>query len=200
MSVRPGHGGQSSQPAVLEKLRRPRAMRPALPISIDGGVKAHNAAEVVAAGRSGRHAVRAIDARPVGLRRVRIAGHLDVHAGRRRVGNLIRRDDEDALVVRQLVGTERTPGPRGCARRCRSTPPPTSPRSFDAATHRAAGEPSTRPRSRRTSRHSIPTCCSSPATRSTSRTAATASSAAPPTARSSTTFASGTCSAGRSAT
>jgi ribulose-phosphate 3-epimerase len=50
MSVMPGFGGQSFEPAVLEKVRRLRAMRPGLPISIDGGIKAHNAAEAVAAG------------------------------------------------------------------------------------------------------------------------------------------------------
>ncbi len=50
MSVMPGFGGQSYQAGVLEKVRRIRELRPDLPISIDGGIKAHNAAEVVAAG------------------------------------------------------------------------------------------------------------------------------------------------------
>lgn len=50
MSVMPGFGGQSFQPGVLDKVRRIRSLRPTLPISIDGGIKAHNAAEAVAAG------------------------------------------------------------------------------------------------------------------------------------------------------
>lgn len=50
MSVMPGFGGQAFEPEVLKKVRRLRELRPALPIAIDGGIKAHNAAEVVAAG------------------------------------------------------------------------------------------------------------------------------------------------------
>ncbi len=50
MSVMPGFGGQAFEPEVLAKVRRLRELRPGLPVAIDGGIKAHNAAEVVAAG------------------------------------------------------------------------------------------------------------------------------------------------------
>ena len=50
MSVNPGFGGQRFDPSALGKLRRFRELRADLPLSIDGGVKAHNAADVVAAG------------------------------------------------------------------------------------------------------------------------------------------------------
>ncbi len=50
MSVHPGKGGQSFMPEVLDKVRAVRAARPALPISIDGGIKPVTAAEAVAAG------------------------------------------------------------------------------------------------------------------------------------------------------
>lgn len=50
MSVMPGFGGQAFEPLVLEKVRRLRKERPEMPIAIDGGIKAHNAAEVVEAG------------------------------------------------------------------------------------------------------------------------------------------------------
>ncbi len=50
MSVMPGFGGQSFDPKVLDKVRTLRAARPGLEISIDGGIKPTNAAEVVAAG------------------------------------------------------------------------------------------------------------------------------------------------------
>jgi ribulose-phosphate 3-epimerase len=50
MSVMPGFGGQAFEPEVLGKVREIRRLRPTLPIAIDGGIKAGNAAEVVAAG------------------------------------------------------------------------------------------------------------------------------------------------------
>ena len=50
MSVMPGFGGQQFEPEVLEKVKRIRASHPALPISIDGGIKSGNAASAVAAG------------------------------------------------------------------------------------------------------------------------------------------------------
>lgn len=52
MSVMPGHGGQAFEPAALEKVRRIHEARPGLPVVIDGGIKAHNAGMVVAAGVS----------------------------------------------------------------------------------------------------------------------------------------------------
>jgi ribulose-phosphate 3-epimerase len=50
MSVMPGFGGQAFEASVLEKVRALRALRPDLPISIDGGIKPGTAAEAVAAG------------------------------------------------------------------------------------------------------------------------------------------------------
>jgi ribulose-phosphate 3-epimerase len=52
MSVNPGFGGQTFIPAALDKLRDVRALAGARPIDveIDGGVTAHNVAEVVRAG------------------------------------------------------------------------------------------------------------------------------------------------------
>lgn len=50
MSVMPGFGGQSFEPKVLDKVRILRQARPNMDISIDGGIKPKNAAEVVAAG------------------------------------------------------------------------------------------------------------------------------------------------------
>ena len=50
MSVMPGFGGQKFDPAVLAKVRRIRAARPGLRISIDGGIKPDTAADAVAAG------------------------------------------------------------------------------------------------------------------------------------------------------
>ena len=50
MSVMPGFGGQSFDPDVLEKVRRLRAARTGLEISIDGGIKPGNAGDAVAAG------------------------------------------------------------------------------------------------------------------------------------------------------
>jgi ribulose-phosphate 3-epimerase len=50
MSVMPGFGGQAFEPAVLEKVRALRALRPGLRVSIDGGIKPDTAAEAVAAG------------------------------------------------------------------------------------------------------------------------------------------------------
>jgi ribulose-phosphate 3-epimerase len=50
MSVMPGFGGQTFDPSALGKLRRLRAERPDLRLSIDGGIKARNAREAVAAG------------------------------------------------------------------------------------------------------------------------------------------------------
>jgi ribulose-phosphate 3-epimerase len=50
MSVMPGFGGQSFDASAREKVRRLRALRPGLPIAVDGGIKPSNAAEVVADG------------------------------------------------------------------------------------------------------------------------------------------------------
>jgi len=50
MSVMPGFGGQSFEPAVLEKVRAFRAAKPGLRVSIDGGIKPDTAADAVAAG------------------------------------------------------------------------------------------------------------------------------------------------------
>ena len=55
MSVNPGFGGQSFVPATLRKLRDLTAKleelgRPDLPLQVDGGVKAHNIAEIRRAG------------------------------------------------------------------------------------------------------------------------------------------------------
>jgi ribulose-phosphate 3-epimerase len=51
MSVNPGFGGQSFIPTSTAKLRRARAFLPErVAIEVDGGVTAHNAAELIAAG------------------------------------------------------------------------------------------------------------------------------------------------------
>jgi ribulose-phosphate 3-epimerase len=50
MSVMPGFGGQTFEPAVLDKVREARAARADLRISIDGGVKPVTAAAAVQAG------------------------------------------------------------------------------------------------------------------------------------------------------
>lgn len=54
MSVNPGFGGQSYIPGSTEKIRRLREMLEAIDspawLSVDGGVKPHNAAEIVGAG------------------------------------------------------------------------------------------------------------------------------------------------------
>ncbi len=54
MSVNPGFGGQSYIPGSTAKIRRLRQMLDAIDstadLEVDGGVKAHNAAEIVAAG------------------------------------------------------------------------------------------------------------------------------------------------------
>jgi len=54
MSVNPGFGGQSYIPGSTEKIRRVRKMLDAIGstawLSVDGGIKPHNVAEVVAAG------------------------------------------------------------------------------------------------------------------------------------------------------
>jgi ribulose-phosphate 3-epimerase len=54
MSVNPGFGGQSFIPASLERIRQLRAMLDAIDspawLSVDGGIKAHNAGEVARAG------------------------------------------------------------------------------------------------------------------------------------------------------
>jgi len=52
MSVMPGFGGQSFEPAVLDKVRALRAARPGLRVSIDGGIKPETAADAAAAGVS----------------------------------------------------------------------------------------------------------------------------------------------------
>lgn len=54
MSVNPGFGGQSYIPASTDKIRRLRQMLDAIgstaDLEVDGGIKPHNAAEIVAAG------------------------------------------------------------------------------------------------------------------------------------------------------
>ncbi len=50
MSVNPGFGGQSLIPYALEKIRTLRAMKPALDIEIDGGIKLSNILEAKNAG------------------------------------------------------------------------------------------------------------------------------------------------------
>jgi ribulose-phosphate 3-epimerase len=50
MSVNPGFGGQAFIPAVLDKIRKLRAMAPSLDIEVDGGIKPANVIEVAAAG------------------------------------------------------------------------------------------------------------------------------------------------------
>ena len=54
MSVNPGYGGQSYIPASTDKIRRLRGMLDAIgstaDLEVDGGIKPHNAAEIVAAG------------------------------------------------------------------------------------------------------------------------------------------------------
>jgi ribulose-phosphate 3-epimerase len=50
MSVMPGFGGQAFEASVLEKVSAARAARPALRISIDGGIKPTTATAAVAAG------------------------------------------------------------------------------------------------------------------------------------------------------
>lgn len=50
MSVMPGFGGQSFQPAALDKVRAARAARPGLAIAIDGGINPATAEQAVAAG------------------------------------------------------------------------------------------------------------------------------------------------------
>jgi ribulose-phosphate 3-epimerase len=56
MSVNPGFGGQAFIPGSVARIRRVRAMLDAIRspawLEVDGGIKAHNAAEVVAAGAS----------------------------------------------------------------------------------------------------------------------------------------------------
>ncbi|MFO0949982.1 MAG: ribulose-phosphate 3-epimerase [Isosphaeraceae bacterium] len=52
MSVMPGFGGQKFDASVLEKVRRVRALKPEMRISIDGGIKPDTAADAVAAGVS----------------------------------------------------------------------------------------------------------------------------------------------------
>lgn len=50
MSVMPGFGGQKFDATVLDKVRALRALRPRLPISIDGGINPATVGEAVAAG------------------------------------------------------------------------------------------------------------------------------------------------------
>jgi ribulose-phosphate 3-epimerase len=52
MSVMPGFGGQKFEPSVLEKVRALRAARPALRVSIDGGINPSTVGDAVAAGAS----------------------------------------------------------------------------------------------------------------------------------------------------
>jgi ribulose-phosphate 3-epimerase len=54
MSVNPGFGGQSFIPGSLDKIRRLRQMLDNIgstaDLEVDGGIKVHNAAEIVTAG------------------------------------------------------------------------------------------------------------------------------------------------------
>ena len=50
MSVQPGFGGQAFQPAVLDKVRRLKSLKPSLRLCIDGGIKTTTAPDAVAAG------------------------------------------------------------------------------------------------------------------------------------------------------
>jgi ribulose-phosphate 3-epimerase len=57
MSVNPGYGGQTYIPSSTEKVRRLRRMLderglPHIELEVDGGIKQHNAPEVVEAGAS----------------------------------------------------------------------------------------------------------------------------------------------------
>lgn len=50
MGVPPGRGGQKFDPISLEKITALKQLRPGIVVSVDGGVKAENAAALVAAG------------------------------------------------------------------------------------------------------------------------------------------------------
>lgn len=50
MSVQPGFGGQAFQPAVLDKVRRVKSLKPGIRMCIDGGIKTGTAPDAVAAG------------------------------------------------------------------------------------------------------------------------------------------------------
>lgn len=71
MSVNPGFGGQSYIPASTDKIRRLRQMLDAISstadLEVDGGIKPHNAAEIVAAGANVLVAGSAVfnDKRPI---------------------------------------------------------------------------------------------------------------------------------------
>lgn len=71
MSVNPGFGGQSYIPASTSKIRRLRQMLDAIgskaDLEVDGGIKPHNAAEIVAAGANVLVAGSAVfnDKRPI---------------------------------------------------------------------------------------------------------------------------------------
>ena len=71
MSVNPGFGGQSYIPASTDKIRRLRQMLDAIgstaDLEVDGGIKPHNAAEIVAAGANVLVAGSAVfnDKRPI---------------------------------------------------------------------------------------------------------------------------------------
>ncbi len=72
MSVNPGFGGQSYIPASTARIRRLRAMldavNPTAELEVDGGVKASNAAEVVAAGATALVAGSAVFGGPRSIR------------------------------------------------------------------------------------------------------------------------------------
>lgn len=72
MSVNPGFGGQSYIPSSTAKIRRLRAMldavNPTAELQVDGGVKASNAAEVVAAGATSLVAGSAVFGGPRSVR------------------------------------------------------------------------------------------------------------------------------------
>ncbi len=50
MTINPGWGGQPLIPFTLEKIRRIRALRPDLPIEVDGGVDSTTLPQIIAAG------------------------------------------------------------------------------------------------------------------------------------------------------
>jgi ribulose-phosphate 3-epimerase len=67
MSVMPGFGGQVFDAGARSKVRALRSARPGLEIAIDGGIKPHNAGEVVADGVTQVVAGSAVFRQPGGL-------------------------------------------------------------------------------------------------------------------------------------
>jgi ribulose-phosphate 3-epimerase len=91
MSVMPGFGGQKFEAAVLDKVRAVRAARPALRISIDGGINPTTATDAVAAGvdqlvvgsavfRADGNYAASLAELAEGIRRGRIRGHAPTHS------------------------------------------------------------------------------------------------------------------------